>query len=78
MKIEVLDAQNDFFNLVLKLTNGEEDIIYISENGKTIAQLTPVRSLKTKRIGVAKNEMKYFDLSAEEFDDITISNFGAE
>ena len=53
----------------------KEEIIYISKNGKPVVQLTLIRSKKSKRLGIAKKEMKGFDLSLEEFNDIPVDDF---
>ena len=50
-------------------------MIVVSKNGKPVIQLTPVSKKKSERIGIAKKEMKDFDISLEEFNAIPIGNF---
>ena len=75
MKVSICNAKAHLSNLIQQLIDEKEEIIYISKNGKPIAQLTLIRDKKSKRVGVAKKEMKGFDLSLEEFDNITVDHF---
>ena len=45
-------------------------------NDKLICKNETVLKKKTKRIGVAKEEMKDFDISLEEFNSIEMPDFG--
>ena len=54
MEINIKDAENQFISLVQSLIDGKEDIIYISKDGKLVAQLTLAELSSSKRIGVAK------------------------
>jgi len=78
MEISIYDAKTHLSNLIQQLVEGKEEIIYISKNGKPIAQLTLIRSKRTKRLGVASKEMSGFYISQEEFDNIPIDNFYGE
>lgn len=75
MEISIYDAKTHLSNLIQQLVEEKEDVIYISKNGKPIVQLTLIRSKKTKRLGAAKKEMKDFNLSLEDFNNIPIDNF---
>ncbi len=75
MEISIYDAKAHLSNLIQQLVDEKEEIIYIKKNGKPIVQLTLIRNKKSKRIGAAKKEMKDFNLSLEEFNDISIDEF---
>ena len=75
MEISIYDAKAHLSNLVQQLVDEKEEVIYIKKNGKPIVQLTLIRNKKSKRIGAAKKEMKDFNLSLEEFNDISIDEF---
>ena len=75
MIISISEAKAHLSSLIQQLIEEKEDVIYISKNGKPIAQLTLIRNQKSKRIGVAKKEMKGFDLSLEEFNSIPLNGF---
>ena len=75
MEINIYDAKTHLSNLIQQLVEEKEDVIYISKNGKPIVQLTLIKNKQSKRIGAAKKEMKGFDLSLEDFNNIQIDNF---
>ncbi len=75
MEISVYDAKAHLSSLIQQLVDEKEEVIYIKKNGKPIVQLTLIRNKKSKRIGAAKKEMKDFNLSLEEFNDISIDDF---
>lgn len=75
MEISIYDAKTHLSNLIQQLVDEKEEIIYISKNGKPVVQLTLIKSKKSKRLGAAKKEMKDFNLSLEEFNDIPINDF---
>ena len=75
MEISIYDAKTHLSNLIQQLVEEKEDIIYISKNGKPVVQLTLIKSKKSKRLGVAKKEMKGFDLSLEDFNNIPVNDF---
>jgi len=75
MNISVQDAGIFLLELIDQLINGGEDVVFIAENGKPIAKLTLVKKAQNKRLGVAKKEMENFDLSLEEFNNITTEEF---
>ena len=61
--------------MIQQLVEEKEEVIYISKNGKPIVQLTLIKNKKSKRVGAARNEMKGFDLSLKDFNNIPIDNF---
>ena len=75
MEICVSEAKTHLSNLIQQLIDGKEDIIYISKNGKLVAQLTLVKNKKYERLGAARKEMQGFDLSLEDFNNIPIDCF---
>ena len=75
MEISIYDAKTHLSNLIQQLVDEKEEIIYISKNGKPVVQLTLIKNKKSKRVGVAKKEMKDFNLSLEEFNNIQVGDF---
>ena len=75
MKVSVDNAKTNLSELVQALMDGKESSIIITMNGKPVAQMTPVQSFVSKRLGAAKEEMKGFDISLEEFDSIPLEGF---
>ncbi len=75
MEISIYDAKAHLSNLIQQLVDEKEEIIYISKNGKPVVQLTLIRNKKSKRVGVAKKEMKDFNLSLEDFNNISVGDF---
>ena len=75
MEISIYDAKTHLSNLIQQLVEEKEDIIYISKNGKPLVQLTLIKNKRSKRLGVAKKEMKGFNLSLEEFNSISVGDF---
>ena len=71
MEINIKEAEIHFLSLVQSLVDGKEDIIYISKDGKLVAQLTLIGLNSSKRIGAARKEMSGFDISLEEFNSIS-------
>jgi hypothetical protein len=72
MKINIEDAEANFLSIVQSLVDKKEDVVYISKDGKMVAQLTLINQGTSKRVGAAKEEMKDFDISLEEFNNIPI------
>lgn len=75
MEISIYDAKTHLSNLIQQLVDEKEEIIYISKNGKPVVQLTLIKNKKSKRVGAAKKEMKGFDLSLEDFNNIPVGDF---
>ena len=75
MEISIYDAKTHLSNLIQQLVEEKEEVIYISKNGKPIVQLTLIKNKKSKIVVAARNEMKGFDLSLEDFNNIPIDNF---
>lgn len=75
MEISIYDAKAHLSNLIQQLVDEKEEIIYISKNGKPVVQLTLIKNKKSKRVGVAKKEMKDFNLSLEDFNNISVGDF---
>lgn len=75
MEISICDAKRNLSKLIQQLIDEKEDVIYISKNGKPVAKLTLIKDKKSMRLGAAKNEMKDFNLSLEEFNNISIDEF---
>ena len=70
MEISIYDAKTHLSSLIQSLVEEKEDIIFISKNGKPIVQMTLIRQKNNKRLGAAKKEMKDFDISLEDFNNI--------
>ena len=75
MEISIYDAKTHLSNLIQQLVDEKEEIIYISKNGKPVVQLTLIKNKKSKRVGAAKKEMKGFNLSLEDFNNIPVGDF---
>ena len=75
MEMSIYDAKTHLSNLIQQLLDEKEEVIYISKNGKPVVQLTLIKTKKSKRLGIAKKEMKGFDISLEDFNDISINDF---
>ena len=75
MEISIYDAKTHLSSLIQSLVEEKEDVIYISKNGKPIVQLTLIRQKNSKRVGAAKKEMKGFEISLEDFNNIPIDDF---
>ena len=57
----------------------QKENIYVTRYGKVIALLThPTNSNKNIRLGVAKDEMKGFDISLEDLNSIPIDEFDGD
>ena len=76
MEMSLYEAKTNFSKVVQDLLDGKEDVIVVSKNGKPAVQITLVSQKNSKRIGIAKKEMKDFDISLEEFDSIPTLDFG--
>lgn len=76
MELNLYSVKTNFSKVIQQLIDGEEEIIIITKNGKPVVQMTPIIKKNSKKIGAAKNEMKGFDISLEEFDSIEIEDFG--
>ena len=76
MEISICKARTKLSKLVQLLIDGKEDSITITKNGKPVVQLSPISKKNSKRIGIAKNEMKDFNISLEEFNSISTEDFG--
>ncbi len=75
MELSLYEAKTNFSKIVQLLIDGKEEVIVVSKNGKPVIQLTPISKKNSKRIGIAKKEMKDFDISLEEFNAIPIGDF---
>ena len=76
MELSIYETKTNFSKLVQLLIEGKEDTIVITKNGKPVVQLTPINKKNSKRVGIAKKEMKDFNISLEEFNSIEIGDFG--
>ena len=74
--MSLYEAKTNFSKVVQDLLDGKEDVIVVSKNGKPAVQITLVSQKNSKRIGIAKKEMKDFDISLEELDSIPTLDFG--
>ena len=70
MELSVSEAKNNLSKAIQTLIDGKEERIVITKNGKPVVQMTLYSKKVNKRIGIAKNEMKGFDMSLEEFNSI--------
>ena len=76
MELSIYETKSQFSKLVQLLIDGKEDSITVSKNGKPVIQLVPISKKNSKRIGSAKKEMEGFNLDLDEFNSISIGDFG--
>ena len=74
--MSLYEAKTNFSKVVQDLLDGKEEVVVVSKNGKPAVQITLVSQKNSERIGIAKKEMKDFDISLEEFDSIPTLDFG--
>lgn len=70
MEIDIYNADAELSSLIELLVEEKEKVIYLSKDGKPIAQLTLIKN-ENKRVGGAKEEMAEFDISLEDFNSIS-------
>lgn len=75
MNYSVDEAKAKLINIIQQLVEKKEDVIFITQNGEPIVQMVRYNSA-LNRVGAAKKEMKDFDISLEDFNNIPINNFG--
>ena len=76
MELSIYETKSQFSKLVQLLIDGKEESITVSKNGKPVIQLVPISKKNSKRVGSAKKEMQNFDLDLDEFNSISIGEFG--
>lgn len=76
MELNIYEAKTNFSKILQLLVDGKEESIIVSKKGTPIAQILPISTKNSKRIGAARKEMAGFDISMEEFDAIPIEDFG--
>lgn len=65
MQVDMLQAKIDLSKLIELLENNQEEVIYLTDNGEPVVQMTLIKKTKNiKRIGVAEGKFKI----PEEFD----------
>ncbi len=73
MEINIYEAKTNLSKLAQLLVDEKEDEIIICKNGNPIVKMTKIqKDKKTKRIGAAKEEMKGYNISLEEFNSISV------
>ncbi len=70
MKINICDVKTNLSKIIQSLTDGDETEIIIFKNGKPVAKMVPFYQKTDKRLGIAKEELKDFNLTQEEFDSV--------
>lgn len=76
MKIDINSVETNFVKIVESLISGEEKEIIITKDNVPLIQMSPIINNNQKRLGIAKDEMKDFDISLEDFNDISTPDFG--
>ena len=67
--LNIFDSKTELYNFVKMIENREENVIFISQNGMDIAQVTLLpKTDVSKRIGIAKDSLILPDDFDEEFD----------
>ena len=75
MELDIEELKRHFYDYLELLIDGKEDSIVVSKNGVPVIQLVPLTKKNSKRVGIAKKEMKCFDLSLEDLNSIPINDF---
>ncbi len=75
MEISIYEAKTNFSKLIQQLIDGKEEVIIISKNGKPVVQMSLLNKKNSKRVGIAKKEMKEIDISLEDFNSIPVEGF---
>lgn len=75
MEISIYEAKTNFSKLIQQLIDGKEEVIIISKNGKPVVQMSLLNKKNSKRVGIAKKEMKEIDISLEDFNSIPVEEF---
>lgn len=75
MEISIYEAKTNFSKLIQQLIDGKEEVIIISKNGKPVVQMSLLNKKNSKRVGIAKKEMKEVDISLEDFNSIPVEGF---
>ena len=74
MIINMSEAQLNFDEIVESLIEGKIYSVTITKDGVPVAEMSTLKR-NSKRIGAAKEELKDFNLSQEEFDSIKVEGF---
>lgn len=70
-QVNMLEAKTELSKLIKMLETKEEDVIYIARNGVSVAQITLIpKPDVSKRIGIAKGQIKLSDDFDEVFDSL--------
>lgn len=76
MEISLYEAKTNLSKIIQLLMDGKEEAVIISKNGKPVVQLTPITKKNSKKVGIAKKEMSFFDIDLATFNSIPIDDFG--
>ena len=74
MEVNIYEAKTNLSRLIQNLEDNIEQEIIIARNGKPVAKLVPISKNASKRIGIAKTEMKGRSLTLEELNGIDVSD----
>ena len=75
MEVNVYEAKTNFSKLLQSIENNIEEEIIIARNGKPIAKIVPIAKNSSRRIGIAKNEMKGRNITLEQLNSIHVDDF---
>ena len=76
MEMSIYEAKTNFSKIIQSLIDGKEEVVIVSKNGKPVVQISLITKKNSKRVGIAKKEMKDFDISLEDFNSIPTLDFG--
>ena len=77
MEINIYEAKTNLSKLVQMLIDKEEEDITLCKNGVPVVKMTLIKKAN-KRLGAAKEELKGFDLSLEDFNAIPVDEFWSD
>lgn len=75
MEVNIYDAKTNLSKIIQLLVDQKEDYVIISKNGKPLVKMVLLQDKNSKRVGIAKKELKDFDMSLEEFNSLDVEGF---
>ena len=75
MEVNIYDAKTNLSKIIQLLVDQKEDYVIISKNGKPLVKMVLLQDKNPKRVGIAKKELKDFDMSLEEFNSLDVEGF---
>lgn len=74
MEVDIYEAKSKLSKLIQSLVDKTEDEIIISKNGKPLVSMKLLNKKTNKRVGIAEDYFKGFDMSMEDFNSLDVSD----